>query len=361
MDHKLVIIIFCSIVYGVTGIDFSDRIVIDGLSDEYTLDEFILSDSLGNLLESPADSYWGEYNDIKQIKVTWDLNNLYIAIDACSWDNNVILYLDIFDDYGIEDMSQLNAWQRSFKFYNLNPDFFMGTWDTNDSPQFWKVQNGGTMQADLLTNIETVSTYDTGNLSGSMEMKIPWDVLYFDDSHLMQQYPTIKMVAVVTSGDELSSGPDCAPDNLGGMANSSGQMVVLDNYVEILIDANNDGFPDTNIEPQNNSFFYKKPPFNTVPLKVEDVVFQDGKVFSPFIDQYIFFRLETNRVSEFYVEIFNLDGQYINNAELDNSDLSWKWDGRDLKGDMVNFGVYILRFIAASGEVSHKETVVVIK
>ena len=48
-------------------------------------------------------------------------------------------------------------------------------------------------------------------------------------------------------------------------------------------------------------------------------------------------------------------------AELDNSDLSWKWDGRDLKGDLVNFGVYILRFIAASGEVSHKETVVVIK
>ena len=91
MDYKLVIIIFCSIVFGVTGIDFSDRIVIDGLSDEYTLDEFILSDSLGNLLESPADSYWGEYNDIKQIKVTWDLNNLYIAIDACSWDNNFII------------------------------------------------------------------------------------------------------------------------------------------------------------------------------------------------------------------------------------------------------------------------------
>ncbi len=361
MDHKLVIIIFCSIVYGVTGIDFSDRIVIDGLSDEYTLDEFILSDSLGNLLESPADSYWGEYNDIKQIKVTWDLNNLYIAIDACSWDNNVILYLDIFDDYGIEDMSQLNAWQRSFKFYNLNPDFFMGTWDTNDSPQFWKVQNGGTMQADLLTNIETVSTYDTGNLSGSMEMKIPWDVLYFDDSHLMQQYPTIKMVAVVTSGDELSSGPDCAPDNLGGMTNSSGQMVVLDNYVEILIDSNNDGLPDTNIEPQKSTNFYKKPPFNTVPLKVENVKFRSGKVFSPLVDQYVFFSLQTNRVSEFYVEIFNLDGQYINNAELDNSDLSWKWDGRDLKGDLVNFGVYILRFIAASGEVSHKETVVVIK
>ena len=100
------------------------------------------------------------------------------------------------------------------------------------------------MQADLLTSVETVSTYDTGNLLGSMEMRIPWDVLYFDDLHSIQEYPRIKMVAVITSGDDQSSGPDCAPDNLGGMANSSGQMVILDNYVEILIDANNDGIWD---------------------------------------------------------------------------------------------------------------------
>ena len=361
MNNKFYVIIFISLAFCVTGIDFSDRIIIDGLSDEYTLDEFVLSDSVGNLLESPADSYWGEYNDIKQIKVTWDLNSLYIALDACSWDNNVLFYLDIFNDYGIEDMSQMNAWQRSFKFHNLNPDFFIGTWDTNDSPQFWRVQNGGTMQADLLTSVETVSTYDTGNLLGSMEMRIPWDVLYFDDLHSIQEYPRIKMVAVITSGDDQSSGPDCAPDNLGGMANSSGQMVILDNYVEILIDANNDGLPDANIEPQKNSYFYKKPPFNTVPLKVENIMFQSGKVFSPLIDQYIFFSLQTNRVSEFNVEIYNLEGRYINNAELDNTELSWKWNGRDLSGSLVDFGVYILRFISASGEVSHKETVVVIK
>ena len=361
MNNKFYIIIFISIAYSVTGIDLSNRIIIDGLSDEYTIDEFVLSDSAGNLLESPADSYWGEYNDIRQIKVTWDLNNLYIALDACSWDNNVLLYLDIFDDYGIENMSELNAWQRSFKFYNLNPDFFIGTWDTNDSPQFWKVQGGGSIHADLITSIETVSTYDTGNLSGSMEMSIPWNVLYFDDIHSMQQYPSIKLVAVITSADDQSSGPDCAPDNLGGMANSFGQMVVLDNYVEVLIDANNDGFADTNIEPQQRSSFYKKPPFNTVTLKVESVIFQDGKVFSPLLDQYVFFSLQTNRVSEFNVEIFNLDGRFINNAELGSTDLSWKWDGRDLKGNWVDFGVYILRFISASGEVSHKETVVVIK
>ena len=128
-----------SVCFAVTGTDLSNRIIIDGFSDDFTIDEEILSDSLGNLLESPADSYWGEYNDVKQIKVTWDASYLYLAVDACSWDNNVLLFIDIYDDYGIEDMSELNAWQRSFKFYNCNPDFFVGTWDTNDIPQFWKV------------------------------------------------------------------------------------------------------------------------------------------------------------------------------------------------------------------------------
>ena len=101
-------------------------------------------------MEYPADSYWGEYNDIKQLKVTWDEAYLYLALDACSYDNNVILFIDIYNDYGINDMSNLNAWQRAFKFYNINPDFFIATWDTNNSPQFWKVQEGGSIQVDLI-------------------------------------------------------------------------------------------------------------------------------------------------------------------------------------------------------------------
>ena len=149
-------------------------------------DEEILTDSLGNLLESPADSYWGEYNDVKQIKVTWDASYLYLAVDACSWNNNVMLFIDIYDDYGIEDMSEVNAWQRSFKFYNWNPDFLVGTWDTNDIPQFWKVQEGGTMQVEQIPTIETSATFDTGNLFGAMEMKIAWEILFFDEEHSLQ-------------------------------------------------------------------------------------------------------------------------------------------------------------------------------
>ena len=188
----LIIALFSfSVCFADTGADLSSRITIDGVSTDFEDDEVILSDSLGNLLESPTDSYWGEYNDLKQIKVTWDESYLYIAVDACSYNNNVMLFIDIYDDYGIEDMSILNAWQRSFKFYNCNPDFFVGTWDTNDSPDFWKVQEGGSMQTELIPSVETSATFDTGNLTGAMEIKIAWDTLFYDEEHSLEYFANI--------------------------------------------------------------------------------------------------------------------------------------------------------------------------
>ena len=73
----IIFLLFVSICFSKTDIDLSDRIIIDGFSDDFTIDEDILLDSLGNLLESPADSYWGEYNDVKKIKVT------------CCWKGNL--------------------------------------------------------------------------------------------------------------------------------------------------------------------------------------------------------------------------------------------------------------------------------
>lgn len=355
-----IVLISISLCYAYTGENLSDRIIIDGISDEFSDDEFILINSEGEYLESPKDSYWGEYNDVNQIKVTWDESYLYIAVDACSWDNNVILFIDIYDDYGIEDMSELNAWQRAFKFYNFYPDFFIGTWDTNDIPQFWKVQEGGSMQVDLVSTVETSATFDTGNLAGAMEVKIPWDILLYDEEHSLQNYPSIKLLSVITGGDDYSGGPDCAPNNLGGMANDAGQVVILDNFAEILIDNNSDGLADMNIEPQVQTSFFSDPTLASTPLLIQDVTFPNGKSFAPSIGEEINFELVSNRASEYLVEIFNLNGKFVNYAE--NTDpLQWKWDGKNENEQMVSFGLYILRFIAESGEVSHKEAVVVIK
>ena len=355
-----------SVCFAVTGEDLSNRIIIDGFSYDFTNDEEILTDSLDNLLESPADSYWGEYNDVKQMKVTWDTTYLYLAVDACSYDNNVLFFIDIYDDYGIEDMSELkdidghDTWRRSFKFYNLNPDFFVGTWDENGNPEFWKVNEHSSSSIKKNDEIETSDTFDTDNLAGAMEIKIAWEVLFFDEEHSLQNFPRIKLLSVITGGDDYAGSPDCAPNNLGGMTNDSGQMVVLDNYAEILIDGNGDGLPDLNIEPQIRTTFFSDPTLPPIPLLIQEVIFFNGKTFAPSIEGEINFELVSNRVSEFTVEIFDINGKFINDAE-NTEPLSWKWNGKNEKGNFVPFGIYILRFIADSGEVSHKEAVVVIK
>ena len=137
-------------------------------------------------------------------------------------------------------------------------------------------------------------------------------------------------------------------------------MIVLDNYVEILIDADNDGNPDLGILPQARSTFYKTPPFSPLPLLVENVLFENGKVFSPSSAEKVYFELETNRGSEFDVKIFDLNGEFIDFSDDELQTLSWSWDGRNQRGEIVPFGVYILYFIASSGEISKKETVVVV-
>ena len=59
-------------------------------------------------------------------------------------------------------------------------------------------------------------------------------------------------------------------------------------------------------------------------------------------------------------EIFDLNGEFVDFSDDEIQTLSWSWDGRNQRGEIVPFGVYILYFIANSGEISQKETVVVV-
>ena len=114
-----------------------------------------------------------------------------------------------------------------------------------------------------------------------------------------------------------------------------------------------------NVEPQKKTTFFSDPTLPPTPLLIQNVIFENGKTFAPLLNEGIYFELETNRSSEFTVEIFDLNGKFINYAE-NIEPVRWQWNGKNENGIFVPFGIYILRFIADSGEVSHKETVVVI-
>jgi len=349
-----------------TAEDLSERIHIDGYSEDFSADEALfIKEPIDSSQELSDDSWWGEYNDVRQLKVTWDAENLYVAIDACCWDNNVIFFLDVYPSYGIEDMLELNTWMRAFKFYGTNPDFFLGTWDTNDNPQFWKLDSGSNVQAQQVT-ITDSSTYNTGELDRSMEAAIPWSEIYYDEEHNMVDFPVLKMLAVITTGADNLSGPDVMPNNLGGMPEDAQSTALLDNYVILNVDADSSGTPDFGVKPREIVDFYKTPPFEEIALQVDEVNFPDGQIFSPNSSNSIPFSIvlnDTTRVIQFEAEIYDLEGKHIVNAAKTGGlhDLKWNWDGKDAAGKMVPFGLYIIRFIADSGEISHNEAITVIK
>ena len=193
-------------------------------------------------------------------------------MDAISWDNNVILFLDIYDDYGIGNMDDLvngssgdETWNRLFSFYNLNPDFFLATWDTNTNPQFWYVEEGRfesvIESGDEGLGYEDYATFNTGESGRSLEAKIPWAELYYSDERSMVNYPNIKFLAVITGGGDHTAGPDSAPDNLSGMPSET-ETVVLDNYVMLSVDQNGDGVADSTSCPIVSQRFSNAHPSN---------------------------------------------------------------------------------------------------
>ncbi len=367
--------------------DIGERIQIDGYTNDWQTDEYLLMDADGNSLEGANDSHWGEYNELTQVRATWDNEYLYLGVDGVCKENNVILFIDIYDDYGITDMTDLRAWQRAFQFYNLSPDFFIGTWDTNTAPQFWRVDEGsrtsvrhanetsGESGTDAVLPLTTAASFDGESRGRALEAKIRLDSLYYNAKRRMENYPLIKILAVLTSGGDNQSGPDVAPDNIGGMSNDGNRIVIIDNYIEINIDSNGDGQADMNVSPASIRTFYMDPPLKANPLKMLSVNFPNGRTFAPTIGSILAMDLTVNRSYEinptlnsafFSYEIYNLDGELIgpapsSDATRSNQEMKFVWDGRDFNSQIVPFGIYIVRFTAATGELSRKEAVVVVK
>jgi hypothetical protein len=93
-----------------------------GFRWDFAPGESVFGATDAGVLEEPTnDSQWGPFNDINQIKVTWDAQNLYVACDGFIWDNNMILLMDFAgsggpdfasDGEGLTAMTGLNSWRR---------------------------------------------------------------------------------------------------------------------------------------------------------------------------------------------------------------------------------------------------------
>ncbi len=106
-----------------------------------------------------------------------------------------------------------------------------------------------------------------------MEAAIPWMCSITAVERLANhaEFSCDSLGSLITGGSDNTSGPDAIPDNLGGMAEDSGQLLVIDNYVEIIIDADGNGLPDMGVFPNSwdRISYFKQPPFKATALSIK--------------------------------------------------------------------------------------------
>ncbi|NNE10200.1 MAG: hypothetical protein HKN20_16695, partial [Gemmatimonadetes bacterium] len=392
-----------------TGPDLTERILIDGNSADFSReDEFVFGQVLADLdgdgtperilQERPDDSRWGFNNDINQIWMSWDAENLYVAIDGIAWDNNIILLFD-YRSGGLEKMTELNAWRRNFVFSNdFFPDFFLATWDGNTTPQTWRSSGANTVTQIDNTLFETVATFAQGAQGRSMEARIPWTVFFPEE--LVRAYDertgdstyvlpngldpahTIRFAAVLTAGGDGTGGPDSAPDNFGGHTTESSDLVTIDNYAIVPLDITYfltntgeqvyvydetvvdtvlaDDLPDLDgVAVSRRISFLAPPPLFGVRFTISEIALI-RPVVSPEEDLPLEFTFlveppsdEEFRNVDLTAEVYDLQGKRIKTLYRNEqrSIVEYavpeedRWDGRDESGDMVPGGIYILRLV----------------
>lgn len=357
-----------------TRVDLSDRMVVDGITNEWQSDEslFQINEETGGLEESLSDSEWGFNNDLNQIRVTWDARFLYIGVDAIIWNNNTVVLFD-YRDGGMEEMTNLNSWRRNFIFQGLQPDLFLATWDGNTLPQVWEFSGSNQVTQKDATAFQTVASFSQGNQNRAMEAAIPWEFLLGDTAEMMELpggdstfvlpegMRSIRLVGVITAGADGTGGPDTAPDNLSGHDIDGSLQVVVDNWAEVVLDEDGDRIVDFGVNVKDRTSFRVVPPVRGLRLEIRDLEFSRN-IISPEHGGQLDFSVrlspevpasEDFRSVTLSAEVYNVAGQKV--RTLYNSDSRSAsdpvvpeldcWDGRDDQGRIVPGGIYALRVV----------------
>ncbi|NNF07852.1 MAG: hypothetical protein HKN21_13900 [Candidatus Eisenbacteria bacterium] len=405
-------------------LDLGDRILIDGFSDEFERDEFLFqSRPQGGVEESTSDSQWGLFNDVNQMKITWDANFVYVAIDGFIFNNNTMVFFDTVpladgQNPGLTSLSQVNSWRRAVSFDNgIFPDLFAATWDGNTTPQLWTYTGPNQVAQIPQGSFPTVASFSGDLPRRSMEAAIPWDVFFlgqgvreFDPAYgdTIYRMPDpdfeVRIVSWITAGADGTGGPDSAPDNLSGHQVDGSIPVVLDNYVRLRMDRfdangdpNPDGVPDfgqpvrTPTRPDMSEeeyravvddFFFLAPPIRGTALEIKDIRLEP-RAFAPDLGEDLEFLFtitpeiqdellrEVRRI-DFTAEVFDLNGRKVRTlydeaeftiASLDGSTFLPvnRFDGRDDEGRILEGGVYLLRLILEPDQDQTQEALVVVR
>jgi hypothetical protein len=357
--------------HALTARNLSTRMRIDGYTDDFKAgDEDVFGYNTSGVFQEPRDdSKWGYNEEILQIRVTWDAQYLYFAVEGVCWDNNMILFLDTLPGRGMSDMSNLNSWRRNFQFDQtartpgdeFAPDVFGATWDRNTSPRLIShVEANKVLDEQVGPNFRAAASFDQGNTGRAMEFALPWRNV-FDAlgggpgtrdtivsiggvTDTVRRMPlgvhNIKICAVLTGGGDGTGGPDSAPDNLSGHTNDGNAQVLIDNYAILDLDRNDDigspspdgigdGVPDWGVSPITRVTFRYDPPLKSVRFSLTDLK-ADRPAFAPDKGESTNFRfkltpplnpdiaLDRARTVSMTANVYDVTGHWVRNLFIKN-------------------------------------------
>jgi hypothetical protein len=319
-----------------TANSLSGRVVIDGVLDEYSPDEWVLDEST-NPQETDRDSQWSRDNDIARVALTWDRSFLYIGVEGRAFDSFLSLFISNRAG-GLTTLEDAGEFRRAIQLpspINLialaAPGRIPDVARADDTHPFGLLDRGAAPVA--------ISGDRTGPVG--FEMKVPWSMLTLSRP--------VALVAAVTG--ELGTGAgDAAPDASSVMDADRFARAVLDRWFQIDADTDNDGFADIGIAPRTAGsvqpgttpasdrerasarFEVQRRAFAPDRGETADVslVVDEGHVFVNFF----VYSLEGERMKFLNANVPDL--------EMGAGEVPVSWDGTDERGQFVRGGTYII-------------------
>ncbi|RLI07319.1 hypothetical protein DRO42_08250, partial [Candidatus Bathyarchaeota archaeon] len=292
------------------------------------------------------DSEWngtapGDTNEINVLYVDWDSTYLYLGIRGHVQGNSWILYLDtdVGGPNGYTDLTRIDTWERgaTFTAEGFKVDYQYGAYQHQgayDSHTMWRLLSDTTSenissQVYMSFDPQHVYGYDGGS-----ELAVPWDVLYGLGQGNVPVGATIGVVASVCWDPEPNGelGGDSAPNNI------SATLPTIDNFCELVVDADLDGKPDpgcqASIPPIDSRVGLHILP--AYPSPSSALVSIPLRLGLPSSDK------DSHAVRAC---VFDVTGRLINvifDGQMPSGEHELRWDGKTSSGGETRTGIYFI-------------------
>lgn len=200
--------------------------------------------------------HYPDHGDLIDLWVTWDETNLYFGVRTTNGPandpgNGYVLYIDKDAQEegmtGAADFTGAAFYPRRVTFSTVGVDAIFGVWNLQSGTE-------GIRHCDDLSVMSPIEGAYAQINPGikHFEGVIPWDGLYELGAGVVPEGTVLRFVAAIVGQDDTGAF-DALPTTTSGMesdpATPDGAYTDLDLFIEVPLDADGDGVPDTNYPP----------------------------------------------------------------------------------------------------------------